>query len=42
MERTWLKSYEDGVAHNIEFPEKTLNDILTDAIDVNPNDVSIV
>ncbi len=42
MERIWLKSYEDGVAHNIEFPEKTLNDILTDAIDANPNDVSIV
>lgn len=42
MDRTWLKSYEDGVAHNIEFPDKTLNDIVKDAIDSNPNDVAVV
>lgn len=41
MGKPWLKFYEDGVPHIIEFPEIDLTDILDEAVAENSNGVAI-
>lgn len=42
MDKVWLKAYEDGVPHAIEIPEKTLGQLLDEAVAERPNAAAVV
>ncbi|MFQ5638009.1 MAG: AMP-binding protein [bacterium] len=41
MKRKWLKFYDEGVPHTIDFPEHTLNDVLQNAVERYSNNTAI-
>jgi len=42
MDKVWLKAYEEGVPHTIEIPEKTLGQLLDEAVAERPNAAAVV
>jgi long-chain acyl-CoA synthetase len=42
MEKVWLKSYEQGVAANLDYPVKSLPKIFDECVENYPNNVAII